>query len=342
VAVFHDDKGVDIKGDAVVFNNLSVYGTSLLSNKLTIACSDGGGNIRAVPSFDGAGSSIAFYRYTDMRDLAANDVWIAGQNNFNLQGFSIGTPTRDACLNIDSAGNVLIPYNLTVSGTLNSSSNAATYTAAFNASSAQISLNGANGNYIGWNTAGVGPPATTTRSVGTKLLLNPNLTGSEVDYAIGIDGGTLWYSVPRSSAVHKWYCGTNIVSTLGSGGLVVNSQIYKYNAITTSLNSSATLTISQLLGNIIICNSANVITLTLPTGNLTHGGMTIGNNATFTLNQGFEWSIINTGSSVGVVLIASSSLHTYVGNNALDIGKSARYFTKITDTTNVAITYRIS
>jgi hypothetical protein len=236
---------------------------------------------------------------------------------------------------------VLIPYNLTVAGTLNSSTNAATYTAPFNANTAQISLNGSSGNYISWSNSGVGTPSTSTRSVGTKLILYPSSGGGDADYALGIAGSTLWYSVPSNACSHRWFSGSNSIATLHAGGLIVNNQIYTYNATQATLNTSATLTISQLLGNIIICNSSNVITLTLPTGNLTHGGMSVNINSTYLLNQGFEWSIINTGSSVGVVIISNSSLHSYVGNSAVDIGKSARYFTKITDTSNVAITHRI-
>jgi hypothetical protein len=101
-----------------VSNSLSVLGNTTLSNKLKIQCAGGGGNIRVVPNFDSAESSIGFYRYTDMRENAANTMWVAGQNCWNLQGFSIGTPTKDACFNIDSSGTVSIPYNLNISGNL--------------------------------------------------------------------------------------------------------------------------------------------------------------------------------------------------------------------------------
>jgi hypothetical protein len=342
VAIFYNTKDVVLKGNVDVLNNLSVNGTSVLSNTLKIQCFGSGGNIRAVPSSDGGESSIGFYKYIDMRTTAFNDVWIVGQNCWDNEGFSIGTPGTNACLNIDSAGNVLIPYNLTVPGTLNSNTNAATYTAPFNANTAQISLNGSTGNYINWGINGASNPSTNTRATGTKILLYPSINVNELDYAIGLDPSSIWFSVARSSSSFKWYCGTNMIGVLSGGGMVVNNQIYKYNSIITSLNSSTTLTISQLLGNIIICNSSNVINLTLPTGNLTHGGMIVGGNITFTLNQGFEWSIINTGSSVGVVVIVQAALHSYVGNAAVDIGKSARFFTKIGDTTNVATTYRIS
>jgi hypothetical protein len=118
VAIFYNTKDVNLKGNVNVFNDLAVYGTTILSNKLKIQCAGGGGNIRAVPAFDNAESSIGFYRYTDMREAEPNSMWVAGQNCWNNQGFSIGTPGRDSCFNIDSSGNVSIPYNLYVSGNL--------------------------------------------------------------------------------------------------------------------------------------------------------------------------------------------------------------------------------
>jgi hypothetical protein len=67
-----------------------------------------------------------------------------------------------------------------------------------------------------------------------------------------------------------------------------------------------------------------------------------GNSSTISFNQGFEWSIINTGSSNGVWVIAENTSHTFVGNAALDIGKSARFLTKLTNNANTAYSYRIA
>jgi hypothetical protein len=223
---------------------------------------------------------------------------------------------------------------------LNSSTNAATYTATFNNSVGQISLNGSNGNYIGWNANGAISPSTGTRSNGTKLLLYPGINSSDVDYAIGIAPSTLWYSVPSNVCMHKWFSGTNTIAALGSSGMVV-SKIFS-NSSSTYLNITATLTIAQLLGSMIVCSSANVITLTLPTGTLIHSGMLGGNSSTISFNQGFEWCSIYTGSSNGVVLIVENTSHFFVGNAALDIGKSARFLTKLTNNANTAYSYRIA
>ncbi len=88
----------------------------------------------------------------------------------------------------------------------------------------QIYLNGATGNRIDFNTNGVAAPAFTTRSLGTKIVLRPELTGSYVDYAIGIEGFTLWSSIPLAdnSFQHRWYAGTTQLADLkGTGELVL-------------------------------------------------------------------------------------------------------------------------
>lgn len=95
----------------------------------------------------------------------------------------------------------------------------------------QIFLNGSTSNRIDWNTDGTGGPSLTTRSAGTKLVLYPALSGSSVDYAIGIDSATLWSSVAEnnSSFNFKWFGGDIVVANLsGTGnfttasGIVVN------------------------------------------------------------------------------------------------------------------------
>ena len=65
-----------------------------------------------------------------------------------------------------------------------------------------------------------GAPQFTTRSNSTQIFLWEALTNSAVDYALGIEGSTLWNSVPDASHAFKWYVGTtNIMSLYGSGSL---------------------------------------------------------------------------------------------------------------------------
>jgi len=88
----------------------------------------------------------------------------------------------------------------------------------------QIYLNGANGNRIDWAAVGVNPPTLTTRSVGTKLVLYPSVSASLVDYAIGIENGATWFSVPSTSSAFKFYGGITVGATLtGAGALTLSS-----------------------------------------------------------------------------------------------------------------------
>lgn len=83
----------------------------------------------------------------------------------------------------------------------------------------QLYLNGATGNRIDFNTAGVAAPAFTTRSAGTKIVLYPSLSASAADFALGIQSGSLWQSVENSSAFFRWYAGTTQVASLSGAGV---------------------------------------------------------------------------------------------------------------------------
>lgn len=90
----------------------------------------------------------------------------------------------------------------------------------------QVYLNGATSNRVEWSAVGTGAPAFTTRSAGTKALLYPAISGSQVDYAIGIDAATLWNSVPvaSSSFYFKWFGGeTQVASMDGTGAFTATS-----------------------------------------------------------------------------------------------------------------------
>jgi hypothetical protein len=68
-----------------------------------------------VPSANSSEASVGFYNYTDLTASAAGDMIVDGMNCWVRSGYSIGTPFKQSCLTITSAGAVLIPYNLIVS-----------------------------------------------------------------------------------------------------------------------------------------------------------------------------------------------------------------------------------
>jgi hypothetical protein len=101
-------------------------------------------------------------------------------------------------------------------------------TVTVSAASPQISLSNGTSNWILFGSAGYAAPTiTTTRSTGTRLLLYDSFSnGVSADYAIGIEGGAMWYCIPTSSHTFKWYAGaTNIQGLSGSGAFTKNLKV---------------------------------------------------------------------------------------------------------------------
>lgn len=91
-----------------------------------------------------------------------------------------------------------------------------------------------------------------------------------------------------------------------------------------ALSGTATLTIAQLLLNLINVTSASAVTLTLPTGTLTDAGF-MGGAAP--VGASFEFSVVNLGSASGAITMAGGTANTYIGATGVPIGTSARFRT---------------
>ena len=109
--------------------------------------------------------------------------------------------------------------NFTVDNSGNVNAIAGTFTG-------QINLINSGSNFIVFNAAGLAPPSYTTRSIGTKIVLYPDIGSSTVDCGIGLSNNGLWNSVPNSSFGFAWYAGATSIATLnGIGGLSLNGGI---------------------------------------------------------------------------------------------------------------------
>lgn len=75
-------------------------------------------------------------------------------------------------------------------------------------------------NLLLFSNNGLGAPAFTTRSAGTKIALYNSLTGSAADYALGMESSSMWFSVANNtSTFFHWYGGTTRMMTLTAGSL---------------------------------------------------------------------------------------------------------------------------
>lgn len=106
-------------------------------------------------------------------------------------------------------------------------------------------------------------------------------------------------------------------------------------AITTNSTTGAqTLTIANLLTEVINYTGAGITTMTLPTGTLMDGGI-----SGIVSNVAFDWSIVNT--TANIITMAAGTTHTYVGNLSVAANVSARFRSVRTGVTTW-VTYRIS
>jgi hypothetical protein len=125
----------------------------------------------------------------------------------------------------------------------------------------QLYLNGADNNRIDFNTNGTAAPAFTTRSAGTKIALFPALGASAVDYALGVEAGALWTSIPGADGgqFFKWYGGeTQVGSLSGTGVLSVVGNITGGNITTGGLISAA----GNITGNYFVGNGSQLTGIT--------------------------------------------------------------------------------
>jgi hypothetical protein len=113
-------------------------------------------------------------------------------------------------------------------------------------STAQLTFSGTTNNWITFGTNGVAAPAFTTRSLGTKIVLYDSISGSAADYALGIDGSTLWSGVPTTSQQFRWYGGTTLAATLsGAGALTLVGGLSATTLTSTVATGTAPLTVAS-------------------------------------------------------------------------------------------------
>jgi hypothetical protein len=120
---------------------------------------------------------------------------------------------------------------------------------------------------------------------------------------------------------------------IGTNGIIFGNQ-----PTPTALTATATLTIAQLLTQIVTVTSTTAVSLTLPTGTLTDAGVLSG---TLPTNDAFDWYIINLGSGSGAVTLVAGTAHTYVGSTLVAIATTAHFRTRKT-ASNTYVTYRLA
>jgi hypothetical protein len=96
-----------------------------------------------------------------------------------------------------------------------------TITTSGNATTSVLSLTSNTYPWIGWTstTGTLGTPVFTTRSVGTRIVMLNALSGSAVDYAIGVNTAVTWISVSQNTGRVAFYGGETEFGFFNNTGL---------------------------------------------------------------------------------------------------------------------------
>lgn len=238
----------------------------------------------------------------------------------DLGALNLASISNTSFIYLTSTGNIGIntsrpSFGLDINGTfrsqnttnVNNTVNNITNTIGSNNFSSDIVLSNSTRNSLIFNSVGVNPPTFTTRSYGTKIVLYPNVTGSILDYAIGIEGQSMWFSSPGTNGF-KWYSNsTSSNMILNSTGLAINTNnvnptyaldvngVGKFtNSIIVPFNSNTLGNLFTTGGNIGISNTNPNFTLDV------NGTGRFVNKLSANFNSNTLGNIYTTGGNLGV------------------------------------------
>jgi hypothetical protein len=196
-------------------------------------------------------------------------------------------------------------------------------------------------NRIDWPLSGFAQPSLTTRSSGTKLTLYPSLSSTSVDYAVGIDGGVLWSSIPAANSTFsfKWYGGESEITSLRGDGLFTT---FTANLIGTTASTSNTTGALKVAGGIgvkgnvyadaVYSNNSAVVTKDIYNNVIVNN--IVANTTTTTSSAGV--TTLTVASSYVQVLTGSLS-HTFDLPNATTLAIGAQYSFNNNSTGNLLV-----
>ena len=173
----------------------------------------------------------------------------AGSLPASLQSLSVSSGST-------LSGGVTLTGAATLGGSAIQTASTVSTTLASYAPLASPSFTGAvsmNGDVV-FSPSGVGPPTYSTRSLGTRLVLTPDITSGSTDFGMGIDSSTMWSSVPGPALgfFFKWYGGTSVVASLdGTGNMILYG-----GPGTGSSTASGTLSFPTANANIVFSGSS--------------------------------------------------------------------------------------
>jgi hypothetical protein len=225
---------VSSTGAVTTSTSLAVGGPLNGSSIFTAIGSGGTTGTTHILGYLGSGSSpTATNLYSVMIDKSGSNSLILGINKNSTtgsipsNGVFMTTYNSTGTISIGRGDNTGLPSTADIfinsTGLVGINSTNPTEAIEVGGTNSKIYMNSGTSNMLIFNTSGFNPPSTVTRSVGTKLVLYPEVGASSTDYALGIAGNTLWYSTSSTAGIHQWYGSTTEFMRLTSTGLGIGN-----------------------------------------------------------------------------------------------------------------------
>jgi hypothetical protein len=218
-------------------------------------------------------------------------------------GTYIGINTTSPGYTLDVNGTFRSNNTTFIANTVNSITNSV---GAINLSG-DIALSNSTRNTIIFSQSGISAPTTTVRSPGTKIVLYPSITASNIDYALGVENSTVWFS--SQGGQFKWYSNTTAANMfLTSNALGINTKNIAP-AYTLDISGTGRFTDTLLaqfnsntLGNLYTTGGNVGINNVSPSFRLDVSGTTRITSGSFaaTFNTNTIGNIFTTGGNVGI------------------------------------------
>lgn len=173
--------------------------------------------------------------------------------------------------------------------------------------SGDIALSNSTRNTIVFSQSGISAPTMTTRSPGTKIVLYPSIASNDIDYALGVENNTVWFS--SQGGQFKWYSNTtaaNMFLTSDSLGINTNNVAPTYNLDVTGTGRFTSNLLAQFnsntLGNLYTTAGNVGINNVSPSFRLDVSGTARITSGSFaaTFNTNTIGNLFTTGGNVGI------------------------------------------
>jgi hypothetical protein len=316
-----DEGGINVNGDIALFNatkNTIVYRqVGVNPPSFGFPFGDGrstGSKIVLYPDISGATADMAI-------GVQSTGIWNSVRNSSDRFFWYAGTTS---VMNLSGAGVLDLPIAVKIGNTntlLNS-------TVSSLGTQGDISLYNSTSNMIGWRQAGVAVPSVTTRSVGTKLLLYPDISGVSVDMAIGVQGTGMWQSVRTSSDSFFWYGGATQISSLSGAGLFTTVSLSIGSSTPSTVSSTGVLTVANTTDSTsnttgaIISSGGIGISDTVDAISATNGGSLTTAGGVAVAKKLFVGTDVNLATVSGITTIGSSTPTTVSAAGLLTVGNT--------------------